>query len=148
MAKPVKQARATGCRLFHRLIFNRASFPRANALGFMLPPALQAEKSFPTSAEFVTSFLLKFMNNQRYEYGTCHVCGEQMTEQMIQQDFWVKRELLVIENVPAGVCPQCGEKVVRADVGQQLALLLANSKRISQSRTLAVPVLNFDAKVA
>ena len=56
-----------------------------------------------------------------YDYGKCHVCGEQMQEKRINQNFWLKGKLIVIESVPAGVCPQCGEKIVRADVGQQLA---------------------------
>ena len=61
-------------------------------------------------------------NNKRdYNYGRCHVCGEQMQEKRINQDFWVKGKLVVIESVPAGVCPQCGEKIVKADVGRELA---------------------------
>ena len=52
------------------------------------------------------------MNNHRqnYDYVKCHVCGEQMEEQRINQDFWLKGKLVVIELVPAGVCPQCGER--------------------------------------
>jgi hypothetical protein len=37
-------------------------------------------------------------NNQKsYGYGKCHVCGEQMQEQRINQDFWLKGKLVVIE---------------------------------------------------
>ncbi|HHT9145572.1 MAG TPA: YgiT-type zinc finger protein [Candidatus Wunengus sp. YC61] len=32
--------------------------------------------------------------------------------------FWIRGELIVVEDVPAGVCPQCGEKVVNANVGR------------------------------
>lgn len=32
--------------------------------------------------------------------------------------FWIRGELFVVENVPAGVCPQCGEEVVKANVGR------------------------------
>ncbi|HEX7722414.1 MAG TPA: YgiT-type zinc finger protein [Pyrinomonadaceae bacterium] len=37
------------------------------------------------------------------DYGKCHVCGEQMHEKRISQDFWLKGKLIVIESVPAGV---------------------------------------------
>jgi len=48
-------------------------------------------------------------NKSTYNYGKCHVCGEQMKEKRINQDSWLKGKLVVIESVPAGVCPQCGE---------------------------------------
>jgi YgiT-type zinc finger domain-containing protein len=79
----------------------------------------------------------------RYNYGKCHVCGEKMIEKHIKQDFWLRGRLVVIEDVPAGVCVQCGEKVVRAAVGQQIATLVEDSPRIRRARTLSVPVLRF-----
>lgn len=88
------------------------------------------------------------MNEQNYDYGACHICGEQMIARIIKQDFWLKNELIVIEDVPAGVCPQCGEKIVRAEVGQQIALLVANTKHVAQTCILQVPVIHFEAKVA
>ena len=84
----------------------------------------------------------------RYEYGKCHVCGGSVTERLIKQDFWVKERLLVIEGVPAGVCVRCGERVVRADVGQRLACLVEHSSSLRKARTLAVPVFCFAEPVA
>ena len=88
------------------------------------------------------------MNKSVYDYGSCHVCGERMIERQINQDFWIKGELIVIEDVPAGVCPQCGEKVVKAEVGRQIAMLTTNTKQATQARTIQVPVFHFTAKVA
>jgi YgiT-type zinc finger domain-containing protein len=89
------------------------------------------------------------MNNKLpYDYGKCHVCGEQMQEKKINQDFWLKGKLIVIESVPAGVCPQCGEKVVRSDVGQELATLIENFRRVPKGRTMAVPVIRYAKEVA
>ena len=87
-------------------------------------------------------------NNRTYDYGKCHVCGEQMEEKRIKQDFWIKGKLIVIESVPVGVCPQCGEKIVKADVGRQLATLIANVRRLPKSRTLSVPVIRYAKEVA
>jgi YgiT-type zinc finger domain-containing protein len=83
-----------------------------------------------------------------YDYGACHVCGEQMEAKQINQDFWLKGNLIVIEDVPAGVCPQCGEKVVNAEVGRQIATLIATANQQPQTRTISVPVISFAQKVA
>lgn len=90
------------------------------------------------------------MNNKKaaYNYGKCHVCGEQMKEKRVNQDFWLKGKLIVIESVPAGVCPQCGEKIVKADVGRQLATLIENLKRLPKQRTMSVPVVRYEKEVA
>jgi len=90
------------------------------------------------------------MNNNKptYDYGKCHVCGEQMQEKRINQEFWLKGKLIVIEFVPAGVCPQCGEKIVKADVGRQLATLIGNLRRVPKRRTMSVPVIRYAKEVA
>lgn len=87
-------------------------------------------------------------NKKKYDYGKCHVCGEQMQEKRVNQDFWLKGKLIVIESVPAGVCPQCGEKIVRAEVGQQLASLIANAQSKPKQKTIAVPVIKYVKKAA
>ncbi|MGH9769963.1 MAG: YgiT-type zinc finger protein [Blastocatellia bacterium] len=83
------------------------------------------------------------MSETTYDYGKCHVCGEQMVERQIKQDFWIKGDLIVIEDVPAGVCPQCGEKTVRAEVGRQIATLIAGMEQMQPVRNITVPVLQF-----
>jgi YgiT-type zinc finger domain-containing protein len=90
------------------------------------------------------------MSNHKstYNYGKCHVCGEQMEERKIKQDFWLKGKLIVIESVPAGVCPQCGEKIVKADVGRHLASLIQNLGRLPKQKTISVPVVRYVKEVA
>lgn len=87
-------------------------------------------------------------NKESYDYGNCHVCGEQMQERRIKQDFWLKGKLIVIESVPAGVCPQCGEKIVKADVGRQLTTLITNLRRVPRKKTIVVPVIRYVKAVA
>jgi ssDNA-binding Zn-finger/Zn-ribbon topoisomerase 1 len=108
-------------------------------------------------------------NEKKYDYGKCHVCGEQMQETRINQTFWVRSprvnrgpqrgncnwvavkdasRLVVIEAVPAGVCPQCGEKIVKAKVGRQLANLIGNVSRLSRRKTITVPVINYAKEAA
>jgi len=81
-------------------------------------------------------------------YGECHVCGERMEEKYVKQDFWVKGKLIVIEGIPTGVCPQCGEKVVKADIGQSIVTLLGDLKRQRRARRMTVPVIRFAREVA
>ncbi len=83
-----------------------------------------------------------------YDYGECQVCSTLMVEKMIQQDFWIKGKLIVVENLPTGVCPQCGEKIVTAEVGQQVASLLKDSKRIEKAPTISVPLIKFEKAIA
>ena len=83
-----------------------------------------------------------------YDYGKCHVCGEQIREKRINQDFWLKGKLIVIESVPTGVCSQCGEKVVRADVGRQLSNLIGNLGSLPKRKTMSVSVVPYAQKVA
>ena len=84
----------------------------------------------------------------KYDYGECEICGTQMQEKLIKQDFWLRGELIIVEDVPAGVCPRCGEKIVKADVGQLILKLIENSERIAKSPRISVPAIKFDVEEA
>lgn len=86
------------------------------------------------------------MKQKKYDYGECEVCNAPMKASRIKQDFWIRGKLIVVEGVPAGVCPRCGEKVVKADVGLWVARLIEDSKRISKAPKVAVPTIKFDEK--
>ncbi len=77
-----------------------------------------------------------------------NVCGEQMQRRRITQEVWVKGELVVVEDVPAGVCRQCGERVVTADVARSLAALLEDPRWRRSARRMDVPIIQYAAKVA
>ena len=79
-----------------------------------------------------------------YDYGTCDICETPMHAQSITQDFLIRGELLVLENVPVGLS-RCGAKVVNAAVGRRIAALLGNAERIATAPRMAVPVLNLEA---
>ena len=77
----------------------------------------------------------------RYNYGECEICNTKLEERVVKQDFWINGRLIVIENVPAGVCPQCGEKVVKGEVGQRIAKLLQDSKKLKAAPKIRAPVI-------
>lgn len=83
-----------------------------------------------------------------YDYGNCHVCGSTMKSRLVKQDFWIKKKLIVIEDVPAGVCSQCGEKVVQAEIGRRLAAVVRDTRLMRNAQTIAVPVIPFVEEVA
>jgi YgiT-type zinc finger domain-containing protein len=83
-----------------------------------------------------------------YNYGECEICNTLMKEKLIKQDFWIQGKLIVIEDLPAGVCPKCGEKVVKADVGRWILRLIENSERIAKAPKISVPKIKFIAEGA
>ena len=81
----------------------------------------------------------------KYDYGECEVCDTPMQEKCIKQDFWIRGELIVVDNVMAGVCPQCGAKVVNAEAGRHIAELLGDTEQIAAAPRIAVPVIRLEA---
>ncbi len=77
-----------------------------------------------------------------YDYGECEICNTPMQEKYIKQDFWIRGELIVVEDVPAGVCPQCGEKVVKANIGQRITRLLEILNSLQKRQELQCQQLN------
>jgi YgiT-type zinc finger domain-containing protein len=43
-------------------------------------------------------------------YADCTYCGAEVVEQIIACDYRRQTRLMVVSNVPAEVCRQCGEK--------------------------------------
>ena len=83
---------------------------------------------------------------KKYDYGKCDICDEFMEERQIKQDFWVQGELIVIEDVPAGFCPRCGEKIVNAAVGRRIAEIIGNKESILNAPKMLVPAIKYGAE--
>ena len=77
----------------------------------------------------------------RHNYGECEICDAKLVERRIKQDFWIRGKLVVIDNMPAGVCPRCGAKVVRSQVGKHIATILGSPKKWSKAPVISVPVV-------
>lgn len=88
------------------------------------------------------------MKKKKYDYGECEICNTPLEEKQIKQDFWIKGKLVVVEGVPAGVCPRCGEKVVKSDVGLWITKLIDNPRRLSKAPKISVPSVKYDPKEA
>ncbi len=86
------------------------------------------------------------MKTDKYDYGDCEICFSPMEERLIRQDFWIRGELIVVDDVPAGVCPQCGEKIIKADIGDWITKLIENPERIAKAPRISVPRIRFDVE--
>jgi len=79
--------------------------------------------------------------SRKYDYGECETCDAKLVERRIKQDFWIRGKLVVIDNVPAGVCPRCGAKVVQSLVGKRIAIMLESPRKWSKASVISVPVV-------
>lgn len=80
----------------------------------------------------------------KHEYANCSFCGGSVEEQSVNVDYRTKAGLVIIENVPAGVCRQCGEQYYTAQVAKAMEKLATEAPI---SRTVIVPVREFSENV-
>jgi YgiT-type zinc finger domain-containing protein len=75
----------------------------------------------------------------------CYFCKGRVVQQKINVDFRWGRKLKVIENVPAKVCQQCGEKYFQSAVYKTMEKLAAS--RAKPAGHLTVDVVRFKKAV-
>ena len=69
---------------------------------------------------------------------TCYFCKGRVIEQKIPVDFRWGDDLVVIEDVPAGVCQQCGEKYFDAKVYKEMERLAKTKEKPIKQVTINV----------
>ncbi len=74
---------------------------------------------------------------------TCYFCKGRVIEQLTSVDFRWGDDLKIIEQVPAQVCEQCGEKYFQAQVYKDLERLVQHPATIICHRS--VDVLQYSA---
>ena len=68
-------------------------------------------------------------------------CGGPMTEQGVTYRIELQDKLVVVENVPAKVCIQCGERLYSAEIVERLQQTVWEQK--APSKVLSTPVFDF-----
>lgn len=76
------------------------------------------------------------------KYGGCENCGGQVVEKRLTVDRRFHGKLFEFENVPVGVCRECGQRVYKGPVLEQLQRLAENKSRIK--KTIRVPVAEYE----
>ena len=74
-------------------------------------------------------------------FDDCTFCGGRVTGKYVQKACsWGDKLIAIIDNVPAGVCEQCGERYFEAKVVKEIDKLLKKKKF---SSTAHIPLANF-----
>ena len=55
-----------------------------------------------------------------HKYGDCSFCGGEVKSDAVELDYRYKGELYIFQDVPVGVCQQCGEKYLTAKVSKEI----------------------------
>ncbi len=76
---------------------------------------------------------------------TCPLCGGGLVEQRITHPQKYKEEIFILENVPAEVCKQCGEVLLRPEILELLQDMVWKGK--SADHVTELPAYDF-AKIA
>jgi YgiT-type zinc finger domain-containing protein len=72
------------------------------------------------------------------KYGDCIYCGGKIEERQTL-DYRYHNQLFIVENIPIGVCIQCGEKFLTSKIAKRLEKLASSSHK--KVKTVAIPVL-------
>ena len=75
----------------------------------------------------------------------CYFCKGRVVRENTKVDFRWGQKLKVIENVPAGICQQCGEKYFESTVYKAMEKLVASRAR--PTARLTVDVVQFKKAV-
>jgi len=81
-----------------------------------------------------------------HKYGDCSFCGGEVKADRVELDYRYKGKLFIFQNVPAGVCQQCGEKYLSAKVAKKIEHTLQTKEK--WDKTISVPVDVLPEKIA
>jgi YgiT-type zinc finger domain-containing protein len=81
-----------------------------------------------------------------HKYANCSFCGGEVEERLVSVDYRTNARLIVIENVPAGVCRQCNEQYYTAKVAKVMEKIAI--KTDLPLKVLSVPVHRFNESSA
>lgn len=73
----------------------------------------------------------------------CDYCRGQTVKRRVKKHHWHKGALFVVENVPADVCRECGERYFHAKTLDAIDRLLAGNHQVK--RNLNVEVVELEA---
>ena len=72
--------------------------------------------------------------------GKCSVCHNGTISKIITYSQWFKEKLVAVENVPAEICPVCGEEYFSPSVADKIQEAIESYRTC---KTLEVPVYHF-----
>jgi YgiT-type zinc finger domain-containing protein len=82
------------------------------------------------------------MSTSSTSYSDCFYCGGAVEERNLPREVRWQGQLFIFENVPLGVCSQCGEKFIKPQVTKSLDRALQGQQQ--PTRVLHVPVFQYE----
>ena len=71
----------------------------------------------------------------------CEFCSDKMIEKKVKRLHWYRKQLYIVENVPAQVCQTCGERYYHAQVLDEIDQLLAADHEVRERIEVEVVAL-------
>ena len=69
----------------------------------------------------------------------CDICGKKGAEvRYVTRSYSKGTNLLIIENVPAVVCPNCGESYLTAETLHEIERIKLHRKNLAKARSVSV----------
>lgn len=69
----------------------------------------------------------------------CDICGKKGAEvRYLTRNYGKGANLLIIENVPAVVCPNCGESYLTAETLHEIERIKLHRKNLAKTRSVSV----------
>ena len=75
-------------------------------------------------------------------FDDCEYCNGKVIEKKVKVDYRYQGELVVIKDVPLGVCQECGERYYDASVIKMMERIAKSKDKIKE--TMIVPVTDFE----
>ena len=69
----------------------------------------------------------------------CEYCSGEIRQRKVTVDHWYKDKLVIIKDVPVGVCQECGQRYYAATTLDRLDAMAQNSN--TASKRISVPVM-------
>jgi YgiT-type zinc finger domain-containing protein len=69
----------------------------------------------------------------------CDLCGGDLNASTTALQLWHEQELVILRDVPAETCEQCGQSQIPSDIAQQVEQFLENYQQYQPQRYLQVP---------
>jgi len=72
----------------------------------------------------------------------CVYCGGRIEDKIVTVVKENQGEVIIIDNVPAGVCTQCGEREYTSEVARKIETVIIKKKGIKKTKTVPVEDLS------
>ena len=76
-----------------------------------------------------------------HKYRDCSFCGGKVKNDRVELVYQYKGKLCLFQNVPAGVCQQCGEKYLTAKVAKETEHRIKTKEKWAKTITVPEDVL-------